>query len=201
MRKGIILFDISDFLYQGLEGPQPMVEMINERQTEVLNVLHTKMWGERQRRLSSSTRVPTVDLFLPTGDGYYLLCYPTFADILDIALCIMAMLHASDIKAYCVAHVGEVNVFTDMTGRENATGFDLGLASRLQSLSKEVGKLVCSESLVNIWEDNEYFDLKDEWLSGTAKDSMDYRWKFAIPKDFQAASNKYLAMDSAGISH
>ena len=113
----------------------------------------------------------------------------------------MAMLHASDIKAYCVAHVGEVNVFTDMTGRENATGFDLGLASRLQSLSKEVGKLVCSESLVNIWEDNEYFDLKDEWLSGTAKDSMDYRWKFAIPKDFQAASNKYLAMDSAGISH
>jgi len=103
----------------------------------------------------------------------------------------MAMLNANDIKAYCVAHIGEVNVFADMTGRENATGFDLGYASRLQSLSRETGKLACSENLLSIWEDNHYFDLEDTWNSDTAKDGIEYSWKLAIPKDFEVYSTKF----------
>ena len=191
MRKGIVLFDLQDFLYQGTKGLDVAVERINERQSEALGVLHTNLQAERQRRLSSRTSVPTVDLFLPTGDGYYLLCAPVLPDILDIAQCIMALLHANDIKAYCVAHVGEVNVFTDMTGRENATGFDLGYASRLQNLSRETGKLTCSENLLKIWEDNQYFDLEDSRDSGVAKDGIEYPWILAVPKDFDVASAKF----------
>ena len=191
MRKGIVLFDLKDFLYQGTKGLETAVERINERQVQALGVIHTNMRAERQRRLSSRTPVPTVDLFLPTGDGYYLLCSPALTDILDIALCIMAMLHSEDISAYCVAHVGEVNIFTDMTGRENATGFDVGYASRLQGLSRETEQLTCSENLLEIWEDNQYFDLGDSSHSDTAKDGIEYRWKIAVPKDFEAASAKF----------
>lgn len=191
MRKGIVLFDLQDFLYQGTKGLDVAVEKINEMQSEALGVLHTEMQAERQRRLGSRTPVPTVDLFLPTGDGYYLLCSPVLPDILDIARCIMAILYSSDIKAYCVGHVGEVNVFTDMTGRENATGFDLGYASRLQNLSRETRKLTCSESLLEIWEDNEYFDLEDSWDSDIAKDGIEYPWKLAVPKDFEVYSAKF----------
>ena len=142
MQKGIVLFDIQDFLYQGLKGPAPAIQEINQRQFLALEALHTELGAERQRRLRASTTVPTVDIFLPTGDGYYLLCKPELADILDISRCVMALLDAKGIGAYCVAHVGEVNVFTDMTGRENATGFDLGLASRLQGISQTTGELV-----------------------------------------------------------
>ena len=191
MRKGIVLFDLKDFLYQGTNGLETAVERINERQVQALGVIHTKMRAERQRRLSSRTPVPTVDLFLPTGDGYYLLCSPALTDILDIALCIMAMLHSDDISAYCVAHVGEVHIFTDMTGRENATGFDVGYASRLQGLSTETEQLTCSENLLEIWEDNQYFDLGDSLHSDTAKDGIEYRWNIAVPKDFEAASAKF----------
>ena len=191
MKKGIVLFDISDFLYQGMKHDNPTVERINSRQSEVLDVVHSQMSAERGRRLRSSTYVPTVDIFLPTGDGYYLLCSPELSDTLDIAHCIMAMLYAVDIKVYSVAHVGEVNVFTDMTGRENATGFDLGLASRLQSLSRVTGRLVCSESLVDNWQDNQYFELTGHWESGTAKDNVGYRWQQAVPKNFEAACAKF----------
>ena len=191
MRKGIVLLDISDFLYQGLKDVNPTVERINARQSEVLGVLHAQMSAERGRRLSANTFVPTVDIFLPTGDGYYLLCSEDLSDTLDIAHCIMAMLYASDITAYSVAHVGEVNVFTDMTGRENATGFDLGLVSRLQGLSRATGRLVCSESLVDIWQDNQYFELKGHWESGTAKDNVEYRWQLAVPRDFEAACSRF----------
>jgi hypothetical protein len=31
-------------------------------------------------------------------------------------------------------------IFTDMTGRQNATGFDLGFAARLQSVARETGR-------------------------------------------------------------
>ncbi len=196
MRKGIILFDLQDFLYQGTKGLDTAVEMINERQSRVLGVVHTKMWAERNRRLGSRTHVPTVDMFLPTGDGYYLLCSPALTDILDISLCIMAILRSNDIRAYFVAHVGEVNIFTDMTGRENATGFDLGYASRLQSLSKETDMLTCSEDLVKVWEDNQYFDLRDSLLSSVAKDGLDYRWYLAEPKDFEATSAKHAALNA-----
>ena len=191
MRKGIVLFDLQDFLYQGTKGLETAVETINERQSQVLDILHTKMWAERERRASSRIPVPTVDLFLPTGDGYYLLCSPELTDILDIAICIMAMLRSDDIRAYCVAHVGEINIFTDMTGRENATGFDLGYASRLQSLSRETEKLICSENLFKIWEDNQYFDLGDSSHSDIAKDGLEYPWKLAVPKDFEATCAKF----------
>ena len=191
MRKGIVLFDIQDFLHQGTKGLEVDVAMIIERQSQALVVVHAAMEGERQRRLGSLSPVPTVDIFLPTGDGYYLLCEPGLVDILDISRCIMAMLHANDIKAYCVGHVGEVNMFTDMTGRENATGFDLGYASRLQSLSRETGKLICSENLLKIWEDNDFFDLGDNWNSDTAKDGIEYPWRLAIPKDFEDYSAKF----------
>ena len=82
MRKGIILFDLQDFLYQGTKGLNVAVEKINERQSEALGILHTKMNTERQRRFDSRIPLPTVDLFLPTGDGYYLLCSPVLPDIL-----------------------------------------------------------------------------------------------------------------------
>ena len=196
MRKGIVLFDLQDFLYQGTKGLELAVERINERQSRALDVLHTKMRAERQRRLSSQTHAPVVDIFLPTGDGYYLLCPPALTDILDISLCIMAILHSADIKAYCVAHVGEINIFTDMTGRENATGFDLGYASRLQSLSRETGKLTCSENLSNVWEDNQFFHLEDSSHSDIAKDGREYRWQIALPKDFEALSAKYGAFSA-----
>ena len=191
MRKGIVLFDLQDFLYQGTKGLETAVETINARQSQALDVIHTRMRAERQRRLSSRTHVPSVDTFLPTGDGYYLLCSPALTDILDIARCIIAILHSDDIKAYWVAHVGEINIFTDMTGRENATGFDLGYASRLQSLSRETEKLTCSENLARIWEDNQYFDLGDSSHSDIAKDGLEYRWKMAVPKDFEAYCAKF----------
>ena len=195
MRKGIVLFDLQDFLYQGTKGLETAVEAINERQSQALGIVHTKMRAERQKRLSSRTPVPTVDSFLPTGDGYYLLCSSALTDILEIALCIMAILHSDDIRVYCVAHVGEVNIFTDMTGRENATGFDLGYASRLQGLSRETEKLTCSENLVKIWEDNQFFDLGDSSHSDIAKDGLEYRWKIAVPKDFEAACAKFGALN------
>lgn len=200
MRKGIVLFDLQDFLYQGTKGLETTVETINERQSQALGVVHTKMRAERQRRLSSRISVPTVDVFLPTGDGYYLLCSPALNDILDIALCIMAMLYSDDIRVYCVAHVGEVNIFTDMTGRENATGFDLGYASRLQDLSRETEKLTCSENLLKVWQDNHYFDLGDSWHSDIAKDGVEYSWKIAVPKDFETACGQFGALKTTGPS-
>lgn len=195
MRKGIVLFDLQDFLYQGTKGLELSVERINEKQSQALGVMHAKMQAERRRRRSSHIPVPLVDIFLPTGDGYYLLCSPALTEILDISLCIMAILHSADIRAYCVAHVGEINIFTDMTGRENATGFDLGYASRLQSLSREIGKLTCSENLLEIWEDNQFFDLGDSSHSDIAKDGLEYSWKLAVPKDFEAASAKIDALN------
>ena len=191
MRKGIILFDIQDFLYQGTKGLDMSVERINERQSRALGVVHTKMRDERQRRLSSNTTVPTVDQFLPTGDGYYLLCSPELNDILDISLCIMSILHSADITAYFVAHVGEIDVFTDMTGRENATGFDLGYASRIQSVSRETNQLTCSENLSEVWEENRFFELGDSSHSDIAKDGLEYSWKLAVPKDFEAVCARH----------
>ena len=106
------------------------------------------------------------------------------------------MLHSDDITVYCVAHVGEVNIFTDMTGRENATGFDLGYVSRVQGLPRETVKLTCSENLLEIWEDNQYFDLGDSWCSDIAKDGLEYRWKLAVPKNFETACAKFGALNA-----
>ena len=192
MQKGIVLFDIQDFLYQGLKGQSYSVQEINERQSQVLQVLHVEMSNERKRRQSSSTPVPTVDILLPIGDGYYLLCKPDLTDILDISRCIMAILDAQGITAYCVAHVGEVNVFTDTTCRENATGFDIGLTSRLQEVSRTPGKLVCSEELANIWRDNDHFDLQEDLLCDVAKDNIKYCWNLATPKGYDVYRAKFI---------
>ena len=192
MRKGIVLFDLQDFLYQGLSKQEPSVQEINQRQSHALKVLHGELSTERQRRLNSGTPVPTVDIFLPTGDGYYLLCKPDLLDILDIANCIMALLDARSIGAYCVAHVGDVDVFTDMTGRENATGFDLGFASRLQAISQIPGKLACSEALASMWQENDFYDLHEDVFRGIAKDDVEYRWRLATPRGFEASRAKFI---------
>ncbi len=195
MRKGIVLFDLQDFLYQGTKGETVSIETINERQARALDVVHTKMRAERERRSRSLIPVPTVDIFLPTGDGYFMLCPPGLEEILDISHCIMAMLSSADIKSYCVAHIGEINVFTDMTGKENATGYDLGYASRLQSLSRDTEKLICSENVLEIWEDNEHFALSGMRQSDIAKDGLEYYWELAQPKDFEAACTRFGVME------
>jgi hypothetical protein len=191
MQKGIILFDVKDFLYQGLDKNNPDIELINKKQMETLNLINSKFMKERERRLNSNIPIPVVDLFLPTGDGYYLLCTPGLSSILDISHCLMAILCSSEITAYCVAHIGDVSILTDLSGRENATGFELGFASRLQSISREPGKLVCSKNIVNIWKENDYFQLDDEWRSAIAKDDVQYQWKQSIPKDFESACVKF----------
>ena len=122
-----------------------------------------------------------VDIFLPTGDGYYFLCAPELDCILDIASCIMGMLKSLDTNAYCVAHIGELTVFNDMTGRTNATGFDLGYASRLLSISKDTETLVVSNVIANEWGSNTYFNLQDGWSTAIAKDAVEYSWKNAVP--------------------
>ena len=78
-----------------------------------------------------------------------------------------------------------------MTGRQNGTGFDLGLASRLQSLARITGRLVCSEALAGMWESNDYFELSDVWSSGTAKDDVEYRWQLADPIDFELYCGRF----------
>ena len=128
MKKGIILFDIQDFLYQGMKGNKFLTDEVNAKQRQVLDVLHRSLNEERERRLALDHSVPVVDMFLPTGDGYYMLCSPDLESILDIAHCIMRMLLSHAIDAYFNVLVGEIHIFTDMTGRENATGFDLGYA-------------------------------------------------------------------------
>jgi len=191
MQKGIVLFDVKDFLYQGQDKSNPDIELINKKQMETLNMINSKFTMERERRLLSNTPIPVVELFLPTGDGYYLLCTPDLPSILDISHCLMAILQSGSINAYCVAHIGDVSILTDLSGRENATGFELGFASRLQSVSKETGKLVCSKNIVNFWKENDYFDLDDEWKSAIAKDGVEYQWKHGAPKDFESTVSKF----------
>ena len=196
MQKGIILFDVKDFLYQGMDKNNPDVELINKKQMETLNMINSKFMKERERRLKSNTFIPVVEMFLPTGDGYYLLCPPDLSSILDIAHCLMAILSSSGIKAYSVAHVGDVSILTDLSGRENATGFELGFAARLQSISKETEKLIVSKNMLSIWNENSFFDLEDEWKSAVAKDGVQYQWKFGLPKDFENTRRKFSEQSS-----
>ena len=169
----------------------PNVELINKKQLETLNILHRGLWMERDRRQQIDIPIPVVDFFLPTGDGYFLLCSPKLSAILDISDCIMSLLFANCITGYFVAHIGDVNIFTDMTGKGNATGFELGYASRLQSVCKETGKLICSKKFVDMWKENEYFELQDEWSSATDKDDVEYNWRIAIPKDIEHTSRRF----------
>ena len=191
MIKGIVLFDIKDFLYQGLDKHDPDIELINKKQVETLDILHREMMKERDRRMNSNIPVPIVDVFLPTGDGYYFLCSPALSTILDISLCIKAMLYANGITGYCVAHRGDVNIFMDMTGKENATGFELGYVARLQSVCKETDDLICSKNLCDIWKENDFFELNPAWDEAKAKDDVKYVWKRAEPKDFENACGKF----------
>lgn len=191
MIKGIILFDLKDFLYQGTKGEVLDVEMINRKQSATLDALHQVMMKERERRLNSDIPVPVVDIFLPTGDGYYFLCPPALSSILDISKCIMAILNNLGVKAYCVAHIGDLNIFKDMTGRDNATGFDLGYAARLQSVSNNTEQLVCSENLIKIWRENSYFRLEETTNSKVGKDGIEYNWKNAVATDFKQYCSKF----------
>ncbi|MGB3075537.1 MAG: hypothetical protein WBB36_09460 [Chitinophagales bacterium] len=191
MQKGIVLFDIQDFLYQGMDKNNPDVALISQKQMETMNMINTKFMMERQRRLESNIPIPVVELFLPTGDGYYLLTTPDLPSILDIAHCLLAILHSGNINAYSVAHVGDVIILTDLSGRENGTGFELGLASRLLSISKETGRLTCSANIVNGWMENDFFELNDEWKSATAKDGVVYKWKNSAPKNFESTAARY----------
>jgi putative two-component system response regulator len=191
--KGIILFDIRNFLYQGMEASDDNKAEITNRQVRVLQQIHADMMKEREQRLASKGKMPTVDMFLPTGDGYYMLCEPDFAKMMDISYSIMALLSARRIEAYCVAHMGEVCTLPDVTGRSNATSFDLGLASRLLSLAKITGQLTVSETVANLWHENDYFQLDTEWHNATAKDGVDYRWKLGRPKQLEDAKRKYQA--------
>ena len=191
MQKGIVLFDVQDFLYQGMDKSHPDVTLITQKQMDTMNMINNKFMMERERRLESNISIPVVELFLPTGDGYYLLTTPDLVSILDISHCLMAILHSGKINAYSVAHVGEVSMLTDLSGRQNATGFELGFASRLQSISKETARLVCSPSIVNVWQENDFFDLNDGWRSAVAKDGVEYRWKNSTPKDFERTSARY----------
>jgi len=179
MEKGIILFDIKDFLYQGHKSSLPDTELINKKQIEVLNIIHEELMDERNRRLEINMDIPIVDMFLPTGDGYYMLCDPELEVILDISHCIMGIMRRNSIKGYYVAHVGEIYIFNDMTGRENATGFDIGYASRLQAVSRNADLLVCSQKICDIWQENNFFDITCETQFGIAKDSLEYSWKYA----------------------
>jgi len=146
---------------------------------------------ERERRINAGSRSAIVELFLPTGDGYYMLYEPDLVSILNISQCIVALLKAKDINAYCVAHIGEVIIFTDMTGKQNATGFELGYASRLQSISKQDGKLVCSKQIVEIWNTNRIYELNTEWQAGTGKEGITYQWKTAFPLNFEMELNRF----------
>jgi hypothetical protein len=174
-----------------MDKSHPDVTLITQKQMETMNMINNKFMMERERRLESNISIPVVELFLPTGDGYYLLTTPDLVSILDISHCLMAILHSGKINAYSVAHVGEVSMLTDLSGRQNATGFELGFASRLQSISKETARLVCSPSIVNVWQENDFFDLNEEWRSAVAKDGVEYRWKNSTPKDFEQTSARY----------
>jgi hypothetical protein len=101
------------------------------------------------------------------------------------------MLYGNGISAYCVAHLGEVSVFTDLSGRQNAMGFDIGYAHRLQEVSRQTGSLVCSERLVSNWQSNHYFDLQGDWQRGIAKDQVEYCWMNANPNEFEAACARF----------
>ncbi len=179
MEKGIILFDIKDFLYQGLKSSIPDTDLINKKQIEVLNIIHEDLMNERDRRLAVNREVPIVDMFLPTGDGYYMLCDPDLEVVLDIVHCIMLIMKENSIKGYFVAHIGEIHLFKDMTGRDNATGFDIGYASRLQAVSRNADKLVCSKKICDIWKENKFFNITCETQYGIAKDGLEYSWKYA----------------------
>ena len=59
MQKGIVLFDIRDFLYQGMGAEEARVEEINQLQSDALDVLHSTMWAERERTTSVPIVCPT----------------------------------------------------------------------------------------------------------------------------------------------
>ena len=149
MQKGIILFDIKDILLHGRK--KDSIEQINQKHNEILDVLKQQMNAECDRRIKSGITKPEIEMFLPTNDAFYLLSSPRLDSILDIASCIMSILHRMNIKAYCAAHIGELTFFTDITGRKNATGYDLDFTSRLLSISKNYSTLTVSKIIADEW--------------------------------------------------
>lgn len=95
----------------------------------------------------------------------------------------MAFLEAQNISAHCVAHIGEVEVYTDMSMGKRATGTDIRYANRLHMASRTAGELVCSEALVDVWQDNDYFELHGSLRCNVAEDELEYCWRLARPKN------------------
>lgn len=175
--RGIILFDIKGFMSQGLSGSKVDPLVIDQRQESMLGLLHDALIAERQSRQADGCEIPLVEQFISTGDGYYVICPPKLDAILDIAHCLQGLLADLSIEAYLVVHIGRVHSFVDMTGRMNVTGYALGEAARLHSVSKATG-LICSEALVEQWEDNRFYAITDSTLyRGEAKDGVTYYWR------------------------
>jgi len=175
--RGIILFDLKDYLYQDCPRDNPDVDLINARQEEVLAILHRELRAERAFRANTRASAPQVDHFVCNGDGYFLICEPQPEALLDIVHCIRGILDAHRIPAYIVAHVGHVHSFVDMTGNTSVTGFAVGEVARLQSISGNTSGLICSERLVKSWVANRYFELEEEEHTAVAKDGVEYRWR------------------------
>jgi len=51
--------------------------------------------------------------------------------------------------------------------------------------------LTCSQELLNIWEDNHYFNLEHTWNSDTAKDGVEYSWRIATTYEFEEYSARF----------
>ena len=180
-QRGIILFDIKGFMSQGLSNAKVDTAVIDERQEQMLAVLHDELIAERQSRMANGCDIPLVEHFICTGDGYFMICRPELDVVLDIAHCLQDLLAARSIEAYLVAHGGRVHSFVDLTGKMNVTGYALGEAARIHSISKVKG-LICSEALFEQWKDNPYYSISDSTVyEGTAKDGVAYHWRAVNP--------------------
>lgn len=196
MKKGIILFDVKDFLNQGIKPKKPQdIDYINKKQVHLLNDIHEGLNKERLRRLNSNISVPTVETFLPTGDGYYLICKPDLSEILDISLCVMALLKVKKVESFIAADIGEIHTYKDMTGMMNATGYALGKLSRLVAFSSSTDNLIVSKELSEHWCENGYFEIEDTVYSDIAKDKNVYEWRFAKPMNLDTFCKKYVGND------
>lgn len=195
MKKGIILFDIKNFLYQGQNKSVLNLLEIDRGQVSSLNIMHEGLRYERDRRLSFNSEIPVVETFIPTGDGYFLITEPKLDSILDISLCVMGLFKAYDINIYLTAHIGNIYSFTDLTGSQNATGFEIGYVHRLQSVSKVEGKLTCSKQLKELWEENEYFQCPGQISMSEGKDGINYEWCVAEPKNIESSCSKFKMLE------
>lgn len=176
MRKSIIIFDFNDPLRSGEAG------IPDTGDSRIRRGLQAELTKERQRRASTNEPVLEVDIYFPSGGGYHLLCTPDLDSVLDITQRTMAFLDIQGMSLHCVIHIGEVEVYTDMSGRKQATGRDIGHAIALCRASGTESELICSVAIVNIWHENDYFDLHSDLICKGSEDELEYCWQVARPK-------------------